>query len=73
MLFNDFDGALGTLYLTCSANEAFIEVHYGGFLIVYLKDLHRANVNTGSASSAFFFIDLNLNHEGSAFLRNLMK
>jgi len=33
MLLDDFYGTLGALHLACSANKAFIEVHYFRFLI----------------------------------------
>ena len=61
--FDDLDGAVGTLYLACSADKAFVEVYDNRFLVPDLKDFYGADVHAGSTSIALFVVDLNLYHE----------
>jgi hypothetical protein len=62
-LFNDLDGVVGTLYLACSADKAFVEVYDNGFLVSNLKDFYGADVHTGSTSITLFEVYLDLHHE----------
>ncbi len=53
LFFDDFYGAVWTLYFARHADEAFFRSHSHGLFIVNFKDLHGANVDAGSAPVAF--------------------
>ena len=62
-LFDYLNGSVWTLYLAGSASKALVRVFNGGLLLNYLKNFHGTDVNAGSASITFVFVDFNLDHE----------
>jgi len=61
-LFDDLDGAGGTLDFACSANEALVIVYNDRFSISDLEDVYGTYVNACSVSIAFFNINFNFYH-----------
>ena len=62
-LFDDFDGAVRTLHLACSADEAFVKILNRTFLALNFEDFYGTGVDACSASITFFCVDFNFNHE----------
>jgi len=62
-LFDDLDGAVGTLNLASSADETFAEINHLGLPIHYLKNAYGADVLARSTSVALVVVNLDFDHE----------
>jgi len=70
-LFDDLDGAVGTLNLASSTDETFAEIDHLGLSIYYLKNAYGADVLTRSTCVALVVVNLDFDH--AIFTRYTLK
>jgi hypothetical protein len=62
-LFNNLDSVFGAFCLADSTGNAFVSIYGRGFTVLKLEYSNRAYIDAGSATSAFFKVNFNLNQQ----------